>query len=195
VKLETALGAIILRLEGGKAPATVKNFLRYVDQKRLDGTSFYRAMKVGDAGSFGLIQGGVRGDPKRALPPVLHEPTSKTGLSNTDGVISMARAAPGTATGDFFIILGDLSSLDAKPEVAPPPGGDNLGFAAFGRVVEGMAVVKAIQSASISPTAGEGPMKGQMLAAPVKLLKAGRVTWSPTPVSVPTFDPAVLPEP
>ncbi|MBB6226716.1 peptidyl-prolyl cis-trans isomerase A (cyclophilin A) [Polymorphobacter multimanifer] len=191
VKLETALGPIILRLEGGKAPMTVRNFLRYVDQKRLDGTGFYRAMKIGEPGSFGLVQGGVRGEAKRALPPVAHEPTSQTGLSNTDGAISMARAAPGSATGDFFIILGDLSSLDAKPDAAPPPGGDTLGFAAFGRVVEGMAVVKAIQSAPISPTAGDGPMKGQMIAEPVKILKASRVTWS----APPEFDPEVLPEP
>lgn len=187
VLLVTELGEIVLRLEASKAPLTVRNFLRYVDQKRLDGTGFYRTMLVGEPGAFGLVQGGVRGDPKRLLPPVAHEPTSVTGLSNTDGAISMARAAPGSATADFFIILGNLSSLDAKPDGA----GDNLGFAAFGRVVKGMEVVKAIQAAPVSATAGEGAMKGQMIEKPVKILKATRTVFA----SPPEFDPKTLPEP
>lgn len=200
VRLETEAGAIVLRLEAEKAPATVANFLRYVDQKRLDGTSFYRAMLVGEPGRFGLVQGGVRGDPKRVLPPVKHEPTSQTGLSNIDGAISMARGAPGTATGDFFIVLGDLSALDAKADGE----GDIGGFAAFGRVVEGMEVVRAIQTAPVSATAGEGAMRGQMLEKPVRILKAGRVNWTPPPAppSPPpsaeadeAFDPDVLAEP
>lgn len=189
VALQTDAGTITIRLEAEKAPATVANFLRYVDGKRLDGTSFYRAMMIGDPGNFGLVQGGVKGDPKRVLPPVKHEPTSQTGLSNTSGAISMARAAPGSATADFFIILGDLSSLDAKSEGA----GDIAGFAAFGQVVEGMDVVIAVQSAPTSPTLGEGAMKGQMLAKPITIKTARRVAY--TPPKPAEFDPTELPQP
>jgi peptidyl-prolyl cis-trans isomerase A (cyclophilin A) len=168
VEMLTSAGTIVLALEKQRAPLTTANFLRYVDQKRLDGTSFYRAMKMGTTVQYGLVQGGIRGDPKRRLPPAAHEPTSQTGLSNTDGTISMARLAPGTATADFFIIIGDLSSLDAKP------GGDP-GYAVFGRVVDGMDVVHKILDAKVSPTAGEGAMKGQMIEDPVKIISVRRV--------------------
>jgi peptidyl-prolyl cis-trans isomerase A (cyclophilin A) len=168
VSLQTSEGAILLELEKERAPATTANFLLYVDQKRFDGTSFYRATKVGPG--YGLIQGGIRNDPKRALPPVAHEPTSRTGLSHDDGTISMARAAPGSATGDFFITIGAMPSLDANPAAQ----GDNLGFAAFGHVVEGMDVVRRILDAPTSPTEGVGAMKGQMIAAPVRILAARR---------------------
>jgi peptidyl-prolyl cis-trans isomerase A (cyclophilin A) len=170
VALETAAGTITVEVETARAPITSANFLRYVDQKRYDGTAFYRANPV--AANFGLIQGGTRNDPKRTLKPIPHEPTTKTGLSNTDGAISMARGAPGTATSDFFIIVGDMSGLDAKPD-AP---GDNLGFAAFGRVIEGMDVVHKILASPTSPTAGEGIMKGQMLEPKITILHARRVS-------------------
>ena len=168
VSLQTSLGPVVLELEKERAPITTANFLRYVDQKRLDGTSIYRAAKVADG--FGLIQGGVRNDPKRAFPPIAHEPTSRTGLTHGDGTISMARADPGTATGDFFITIGAMPSMDADPSQP----GDNAGFAAFGRVVEGMEVVRQILDAPKSPTEGEGVMKGQMLAPPVRIITARR---------------------
>lgn len=168
ISLQTSLGPIVIELEKERAPVTTANFLRYVDGKRLDGTGFYRAAKVADG--YGLIQGGVRNDPKRVLPPIAHEPTSRTGLTHGDGTISMARAAPGSATGDFFITIGAMPSMDADP--AQP--GDNAGFAAFGRVVEGMDVVRQILDAPKSPTEGEGVMKGQMLAPPVRIITARR---------------------
>lgn len=168
VSLQTDAGPIVLELEKERAPITTANFLAYVDKKRLDGMTFYRATKVGEG--YGLIQGGVRNDPKRLLPLIAHEPTTKTGLSHIDGAISMARAAPGTAGGDFFITIGALTSMDADP--AQP--GDNLGFAVFGRVVEGMDVVHRILEMPTSPTEGEGAMKGQMLAPPVRILTARR---------------------
>lgn len=170
VSLQTSDGTIVLELEKERAPLTTANFLRYVDQKRLDGTSFYRALKVAGAPELGFIQGGIKADPKRALPPVAHEPTSRTGLSHVDGAISMARTAPGTAAGDFFIIVGDLPSFDANPRQP----GDNLGYAVFGRVIEGMDIVRRILAAPRSPTAGVGTMKGQMLAAPVRILSSRR---------------------
>ncbi|MBV9841239.1 MAG: peptidylprolyl isomerase [Sphingomonadaceae bacterium] len=169
VSLETSLGPIVLELEKERAPITTANFLRYVDQKRFDGTAFYRATKV--APGFGLIQGGARNDPKRVLPAIAHEPTSKTGLHHGDGTISMARGAPGSASGDFFITVGDMPSMDADPKQP----GDNLGFAAFGHVVAGMDVVQKILDAPTSPTEGEGVMKGQMLAPTIRIVAAHRV--------------------
>jgi peptidyl-prolyl cis-trans isomerase A (cyclophilin A) len=168
VILKTSLGDIVLAVETQRAPVTAANFLRYVDQKRLDGSDFYRAMAVGEDGQYGLIQGGLRGNPKRVLKPIAHEPTSVTGLSHVDGAISMARSDPGTATADFFVLIGDLISLDAQPN-----GGDP-GYAVFGHVVDGMDVVHVIFSQPRSPTAGAGVMKGQMLAMPVKILTARR---------------------
>jgi peptidyl-prolyl cis-trans isomerase A (cyclophilin A) len=170
VTLATAEGPIVLELEKERAPVTTANFLRYVDQKRFDGAVFYRAMKLSPDGSYGLIQGGTRNDRKTTLPPIAHEPTSKTGLSHVDGAVSMARGAPGSATGDFFISIGALTSLDADPSKP----GDNQGFAVFGRVVEGMDVVRKIMAAPTSPTEGQGVMKGQMIAAPVKIATARR---------------------
>ena len=167
VRLKTDAGDIVLELEKQRAPVTTANFLRYVDTRRLDGIAFYRAMKLDWGG--GLIQAGVR-DGAKLYPPIAHEPTTQTGLSHTEGTISMARLAPGSARGDFTIMLGDMRGLDADPK-AP---GDNLGFAAFGRVVEGMAVVKAIQAGPRSPTLGEGVMKGEMLDPPVRIVSARR---------------------
>ena len=169
VAIETSLGTITTAIEVERAPITAANFLRYVDQKRYDGTFFYRADPVQK--DFGLIQAGTRGDPKRTLKPIPHEPTTKTGLSNTDGALSMARNAPGTATSDFFIIIGDMSGLDAKPG-AP---GDNQGFAVFGHVLDGMDVVHKILLSPTDPNAGEGVMKGQMLAPKIMILHAHRV--------------------
>lgn len=169
VAIETSLGRIVLELETARAPITARNFLRYVDQKRLDGIGFYRSVKVAD--KFGFVQFGVEGNPKRILPPIAHEPTTKTGVKHVDGAISTARLAPGTARGEFTISVGDQTSLDADPS-AP---GDNLGYAAFGKVVEGMDVIWKILDAPTSPTRGEGVMKGQMLEPRIKVLSVRRV--------------------
>lgn len=168
VTLTTSEGPIVLDLEKERAPITTANFLKYVDQKRFDGITFYRVVKVQPG--FGLVQGGVRNDPKRVLPNIAHEPTTKTGLHHDDGAISMARAAPGTASGDFFIMVGAAPTMDADPSQP----GDNLGFAVFGHVVEGMDIVRKLLDAPTSATAGPAAMKGQMLSAPVKILTARR---------------------
>ncbi|MBB3764979.1 peptidylprolyl isomerase [Sphingomicrobium lutaoense] len=162
VTLETEMGPILLALDRGRAPVTVANFLAYVDRGWLDGQPFYRAMPWGDGG---LIQGGVR-DGAKLLDPIEHEPTSRTGLSNVRGAIGMANAGPGTARNDFFILTTDIAAFDAK-ENSP-------GFAPFGMVVEGMDVVEAILAAPVDPDKGEGAMKGQMLAKPVRILEAER---------------------
>jgi peptidyl-prolyl cis-trans isomerase A (cyclophilin A) len=164
VALETDKGRIVLALDRGRAPVTTANFLRYVDAGRLDGESFYRAFKYADGG---IVQGGVTSDARKLFPPIAHEPTTQTGVTNKAWTIAMANSGPGTARSDFFIMTTDIAAFDAK--------GAEIGFAAFGRVVEGQEVVKAILSAPVSPTTGDGAMKGQMLEPPVKIVKAERV--------------------
>lgn len=170
VQMETSAGRIVIEVEAEKAPITAANFLRYVDEHRLDGTTFYRAMTSGPA--TGLVQGGVNNDPERVLPPIAHEPTTQTGLSHIDGAVSMARYAPGTATGDFFISVGPTLSYDA----GRPFSVDADGFAVFGRVVEGMDVVRAILASPTSPTEGEGFLRGQMLEPRIVISRAWRET-------------------
>lgn len=173
VVLETTLGDITLAIETERAPITAANFLRYVDEHRLDGTVFYRAMRLTwGPQPNGLIQGGTQYDPKRVLPPIAHEPTSQTGLSHVAGAISMARYAPGTATGDFSIMVSAQPSLDADPRGETDDA--RAGFAAFGHVVSGMDVVLKIFAAPTDPEKGEGWMKGQMLAEPVTIVHARR---------------------
>jgi peptidyl-prolyl cis-trans isomerase A (cyclophilin A) len=180
VAIVTELGTMTLDLDGKHAPISTANFLRYVDGKRFDGISFYRAMhlKWGDQPN-GLIQAGVRSDPKRVLPPVAHEPTNVTGVLHKAGAISLARLAPGTATGDFSILLSDIEGLDADSKATDPEA--QAGYAAFGHIVEGMDVVRRIWDQPIDDVAGEGVMKGQMLAKPVKILTVRRVALSPLP--------------
>lgn len=168
VQMETSAGRIVIEVETEKAPITAANFLKYVDERRFDGTSFYRAMQAGPGA--GLVQGGTNNDPERTLPPIAQEPTTVTGLSHVDGAVSMARYDPGTATGDFFVSVGPTPSYDA----GRPFSIDDHGFAVFGRVVYGMEVVRAILTAPTSPTEGEGFMRGQMLEPKITILQAWR---------------------
>ena len=160
VALDTSAGRIVLALDKAHAPLTTANFLKYVDSGRFNGESFYRAMNF--PGGGGLIQGGITSDARKLYLAVAHEPVSQTGIRHVAGTVSMAAFSPGTAKADFFILTSDIPSFDAS-------------FAAFGHVVEGMDVVKAIQASPTSPTKGEGVMKGQMLDPVVKITKASRV--------------------
>ena len=169
VALETDAGRIVVELDTVRASVTAGNFLRYVDDRRLDGTEFYRAMRTGEG--VGLIQGGVR-DPRRHFPPIAHEPTSETGLSHVDGALSAPRFAVGSARADFTIMVGPQTYLDAGPNSA---SGDGLGYAVFGRVVEGMDVARRILAAPTSPTEGEGALRGQMLSPRIRILTARRL--------------------
>ena len=171
VEIVTTAGPIVVEVETAKAPITSANFLRYVDQKRLDGVDFYRIVKVAD--HFGFVQFGIDGDPRRALPPIAHEPTTLTGLHHVDGTLSMPRREPGTAQGEFTISVGDQSpSFDADPSKP----GDNLGYAAFGHVVQGMDVVVKIMDATVSPDATlRGAFKGEVPEVPVKIVSARRI--------------------
>ncbi|AXJ94323.1 MULTISPECIES: peptidylprolyl isomerase [unclassified Sphingomonas] len=175
VALDTTAGRIVIEADTQHAPVTAGNFLKYVDGKRLDGVVFYRAVKV--APQFGFVQFGTNGDPKRVLPPIKHEPTTQTGLHHTSGAISVARFEPGSARGDFTISVGDQSpSLDADPSKP----GDNLGYAAFGHVVEGMDVVEKILDTPVSPTATvNGAFKGQVPQQTITVVTARRVPPAP----------------
>ena len=176
VALDTDLGTITVRIEDGRAPVTARNFLRYVDTKRMDGFKFYRSTRTWGPASR-LIQAGNRGNAARNFPPIAHEPTTQTGLTNCDGALSMARLNPGDATTDFFLLLSDIKGFDADAQ-----GGDGAGFAVFGEIVGGRDVAEQIYAAPVSPTAGDGPMRGQILDPMVTIKTARRV---PAPANPP----------
>jgi peptidyl-prolyl cis-trans isomerase A (cyclophilin A) len=166
VVLETGLGDIEVEVDLARAPVSAANFLRYVDAGLYDGGLFHRTVKPdnqpGSAVRIEVIQGGV--DPARegqGFPPIPLERTSRTGLRHLDGTVSMARAGPDTATGDFFVCIGAQPSLDFGGKRNP----DGQGFAAFGRVLRGLEVVRRIQRA---------PADGQRLSPPVMIRKARR---------------------
>ena len=180
VAMVTELGTIEIDLDHKRAPVTVENFVRYVDARKFDGIAFYRAMRLTwGTQPNGLIQAGLQGHPLKVFKPIAHEPTSATGIRHTAGAISMARYAPGTATADFSILLSDLAGLDADPASANPEL--QAGYAAFGHVSSGMDVVRRIFDSPLSPTAGEGPLKGQMLTPPVSVISVRRVAVTPAP--------------
>lgn len=174
VELATSLGKIIVALDTRRAPKTSANFLAYVDDGRFDGTAFYRAARSRRAPSYGYVQGGIGTDVRRALPPVAHERTDKTGIRHLDATISMARGgAPGSAMGNFFITVGATPFMDAS--------GEYPGYAAFGHVVGGMDVVKRILA--LPTGGGTGAMKGQMIDAPVTIIRARRLDGEPKPTA------------
>lgn len=148
VKIVTEKGDIIVELDAAKAPNTVANFLRYVDGKFYDGGRFHRTVKPDNQPDnkvkIEVIQAGINpAMAKKEFPPIKLERTRDTKLAHKDGAISMARDGPDTATSDFFICIGDQPELDFGGKRNP----DGQGFAAFGRVVKGMDVVKKIQAA------------------------------------------------
>ncbi len=176
VALVTDLGTITVRLEDKRAPITAKNFLRYVDSKRMDAFKFYRTTKSWGPGNS-IVQAGNRGDARLNYPPIAHEPTKTTGLTNCKGALSMARLNPGDATTDFFLLLSDIKGFDSDS-----PGGDGAGFAVFGEIVSGADVAAKIFEVPVSPTAGDGVMKGQMIEPMVSIKSARRV---PAPADAP----------
>jgi peptidyl-prolyl cis-trans isomerase A (cyclophilin A) len=143
VLMSTSEGDIEIELYTNNAPITAGNFLNLIEGGHLDGGSFYRVVSyANDKGSplIEVIQGGL-GERAGEFDPIYHKTTEQTSILHTDGVISMARGAVGTASTEFFIIIGDQPSLDFGGE----RNADNQGFAAFGKVVAGMEVVQSIQ--------------------------------------------------
>jgi peptidyl-prolyl cis-trans isomerase A (cyclophilin A) len=175
VVIETPMGHIHAELFAEAAPITVANFLSYVDKGSFNGGRFHRAVRLdnnsnanlhvdeadkgidtstkgtlpNDAIAIEVIQGGINLDRSSDhQPPITLERTTETGITHQDGVFSMARRTPDSAVSDFFICINDQPSLDF--------GGmrnlDGQGFAAFGKVTEGMDVVRAIQ---VAPSVGQ----------------------------------------
>jgi len=166
VQLETRDGPIVLELDGKDAPVTTANFLHYVDSGKLDDGTFYRAVKSGGAGFIQFNSG------SRTYPPIPHEPTTQTHLSHTDGAVSTARYAIGTASNEFTIVVGDMTYLDAGGSATP----DKQGYAVFGHVVSGMDIVHKILNGRISRAKpGPGEWAGETLAEPVVITSARRV--------------------
>jgi peptidyl-prolyl cis-trans isomerase A (cyclophilin A) len=166
VLIETEKGDIEVELDAAKAPATVANFLRYVDGKLYDGGRFHRTVtpdnQPDNKVKIEVIQAGINPDrAKDEFAPIKLERTRDTKLAHKDGTISMARDGPDSATSDFFICIGDQPELDFGGKRNP----DGQGFAAFGKVVKGMDVVKKIQAAKAD---------GQTLTPPVKIVKVTR---------------------
>ncbi len=165
VVIDTAAGQIEIELDASRAPRTVANFLRYVDEQFFDGTSFYRTVTAGNQPDnlikIAVIQGGADGA-RAAHDPIALERTSVTGLKHLDGTVSMARNGPDTATSEFFICVGDQPELDFGGR----RNADGQGFAAFGQVVRGMEVVKLIH---------ERAADRQRLAPPVAIRSMRRV--------------------
>jgi peptidyl-prolyl cis-trans isomerase A (cyclophilin A) len=169
VLITTSHGTILVELEAQRAPITSTNFLRYVDTKGYDGGSFFRASRDPGAPKDGVIVGTV--NPKtHPFPPIRHESTTQTGLRHVAGTLSLGRFGPNTATDNFFICASPEPYLDAHPG-AP---GDNLGFAAFGQVVDGMATVRTILGLPTNGKTKFADQRGQWLKPPVPIISMRR---------------------
>lgn len=165
VMIQTSLGSMEVEVDTSRAPVTARNFLRYVDQGSYRNGRFHRTVREDNqpAGQpkIEVIQGGLDSLRFKGFPPIPLERTNQTGLSHTDGTISMARDGPDTATSDFFICIGNQPELDFGGKRNP----DGQGFAAFGRVVRGMDVVRLIQTARA---------REQRLTPPIQILDITR---------------------
>jgi peptidyl-prolyl cis-trans isomerase A (cyclophilin A) len=163
VAIQTSAGTIVVRLDTARAPGTTANFLHYVDAGTYNGTTFYRTVSKANnpRSQIEVIQGGLNPQgPNPMIRPIPLEPTSKTGLHNTDGAISMARTSdPNSASTEFFLCIGDNRYLDAGGPTDP-------GYAAFGKVVRGADVVRKIQRLHAN---------GDQLAPPVRIVKMTRL--------------------
>lgn len=176
VRVQTTLGDIVLELDPAKAPNTTANFLKYVDAGHYDGGTFHRTVKMDNQPEspvkIEVIQAGVADSKAKAgFPPIALERTTVTGLKHVDGAVSMARGAPDSATSGWFICINDQPSLDFGGARNP----DGQGFAAFGKVVAGMDVVRKIQQAPSSSNRTSNT-EAQKLTPPITIVKVSRVT-------------------
>jgi peptidyl-prolyl cis-trans isomerase A (cyclophilin A) len=175
VRVQTELGDIVLELDAKRAPNTTANFLKYVDAGHYDGGTFHRTVRMDNQPEspvkIEVIQAGVPADKaKQGFPAIALERTSVTGILHKDGVVSMARGAPDSATSGWFITINDQPSLDFGGARNP----DGQGFAAFGRVVSGMDVVRKIQAAPSSTNTSTNA-EAQRLTPPIKIVKVSRM--------------------
>jgi len=175
VLVQTELGDIVVEVDQARAPITAANFLRYVDAGHYNGGTWHRTVKMDNQPQseikIEVIQAGVNPEyAKQGFDPIPLERTTVTGILHKDGVISMARTAPDSATSGWFICINDQPSLDFGGQRNP----DGQGFAAFGRVVEGMDVVRKIQQAPSSADRTTNA-EAQRLTPPIKILKVARL--------------------
>jgi peptidyl-prolyl cis-trans isomerase A (cyclophilin A) len=184
ITINTALGQIIAELDEAAAPATVANFLRYVDAGYFAGGEFWRTVRMDNqpdvAVKIEVVQADVRLDKRESLfDPLALERTRDTGLRHTDGALSMSRFAPDTARSSFFICIGAQPELDFGGARNP----DGQGFAAFGRVIAGMDVVRAIQQSPCTVNPGPADlnfaqMAHQWLSPPIAIHAIARSVQS-----------------
>ena len=166
VVIQTELGSIEAEIDTLRAPITAKNFLKYVDAGHYDGGRFHRTVKMDNQPAnkvkIEVVQAGVDPNKEKAgFAPIKLERTNQTGLHHENGTLSMARDGPDTATSDFFICIGPQPSLDYEGK----RNLDGQGFAAFGRVVKGMDIVRKVQASNAEE---------QKLTPPIKILKIRR---------------------
>jgi cyclophilin family peptidyl-prolyl cis-trans isomerase len=167
VRLETELGDIELELDAKAAPITVKNFLRYAHERLYNDGRFFRTVTLSNQPNDRVKIQVLQAEASAArtnefYPPIPLERTCDTGLHHLDGTLSMARDGPDTAQDSFFICIGDQPELDFKGKRNP----DGQGFAAFGKVVKGMDLVRQIHA---------GAAAGQQLEPPVRIQRAIRL--------------------
>jgi len=170
VLISTEMGDMEAELFLDKAPVTVTNFLKYVDSGKYNNLAcFYRVVRPDNQPDnkvkIEVLQGGFYEDSlveKYQFTPIAHETTKETGILHKDGVLSMARNEPGTASSEFFICIGNQPELDYNGARNP----DKQGFAAFGKVTKGMDVVLKIQKLKD---------KEQYLEMPVKIISITRI--------------------
>ncbi len=175
VRVQTDLGDILVEVDPARAPVTTANFLKYVDAGHYNGGVFHRTVKMDNQPEstikIEVIQAGVNPDrAKEGFAAIALERTSVTGIPHKDGVVSMARGAPDSATSGWFICINDQPSLDFGGMRNP----DGQGFGAFGRVVSGMDVVRKIQGAP-SSTNRTTNTEAQRLTPSIKVLTVARV--------------------
>ena len=157
--ISTELGDIRVEIYTDKAPVTAANFLEYVDKNSFRNSKFYRVVRDDNQPDnevkIDVIQGGLYSEEKM-FTSIEHETTDRTSIRHLDGVISMARNEPGNATSEFFICIGDQPELDYGGKRNP----DGQGFAAFGKIVDGMDIVRKIH---------RQPADGQILAPEIRI--------------------------
>jgi peptidyl-prolyl cis-trans isomerase A (cyclophilin A) len=176
VALETDLGTILVEVYPQAAPVSAGDFLRYVDEGLYADAGFYRVVRPdNDHGTpvISAVQGGVL-DLEAPAAGIAHETTDATGLRHVDGTVSIARGPPGTGSAAaFFVVLGDQPSLDFGGMRNP----DAQGFAAFGRVIGGMEVIREINAMKADAPTDDDYVRGQILVEPVRF-RARRVVQS-----------------
>jgi peptidyl-prolyl cis-trans isomerase A (cyclophilin A) len=162
VEIRTSLGKMVIEVDTIHAPVTAKNFLAHIENGTFKNAVFYRTVRLdnqlNNSVKIEVIQGGLFSDTEiEKHTGISHETTKETGLKHLNGTISMARNEPGTASTEFFICIGNQSELDYSGKRNP----DGQGFAAFGKVIKGMDVVRKIQQL---------PDENQYLKEPVRII-------------------------